>query len=413
MKIHDTKTPVVVINCKLAALGIMRSLGGQDIPVYGVDPDRWSPGMASRFCRGRIITSLDDENRKELLRRLLETGKRIGRPSILISTSDETSVFVADNAKSLKKYFLFPENSPSLVKSLMSKKEMYHLAKKHNVPTAYTEFPESYKDAEAFSEKASFPVMIKGILGNRLQAKTGKKMVIVSTSEELLKNYRLLEDPELPNLMLQEYIPGEDDQIYIFNGYFNKRSECLAAFTGHKIRQFPIHTGCASLGICKWNETVADMTVRFMKAVRYKGILDIGYRFDARDGLYKVLDINPRIGQAFRLFLSDDGMDVARAMYLDLTGQEVSPSSPREGRKWLIEDYDLISSYHYFKEGRLGFSEWIKSFKRVEEGAWFSATDPLPFLMMSAKLIKRTISWSRKRVNFQAHREASPRPANG
>lgn len=398
MKIKDTSTPVVVVNCKLAALGIMRSLGSQNVPVYGVDSDPRSPALLSAYCKGRFLMSLNEHNHEELLAYLLEIGKGLGRPSILIPTSDETSVFVAERADELSEHFIFPRNSPCLIKALMDKKEMFFLARKYNVPTAYTEFPESVSDVREYIKKTAFPVMVKGILGNRLQERTGKKMVIARDADELLRSYRELEDPEFPNVMLQEYIPGGDDQIYIFNGYFNRDSDCLAAFTGHKIRQFPVHVGCASLGICTWNETVARITTDFMKAVGYRGILDIGYRYDARDGEYKVLDINPRIGQAFRLFLSENGMDVARALYMDLTGQTPCPVAPREGRKWMIEDFDVISSYHYFKEGSLSLGEWIRSFRRVEEGAWFSLRDPYPFINMSAALLKRTLSWSKKRL---------------
>lgn len=400
MKIADSSTPVVIVNCKLAALGIMRSLGSNNVAVYGVDRDHMSPGMASRYCRKKYLMSLNGDNQAEFLEYLLKTGREIGRPSILIPTSDETSVFVAENADALSEFYIFPKNDPELVKNLISKKEMYSLALKHNVPTAYTEFPRNLDDVMDYVKRGKFPVMLKGIHGNRLQERTGKKMVIVNTANELIENYKLLEDKDSPNIMLQEYIPGDDDQIYIFNGYFDKNSECLAAFTGHKIRQFPIHVGCASLGVCKWNETVSRITVEFMKAIGYKGILDIGYRFDPRDGLYKVLDINPRIGQAFRLFLSENGMDVARALYLDLTGQERFPIVPVEGRRWIIEDFDLVSSLHYYKEGTLTISEWLRSFKGVEEGAWFSWKDPRPFFIMVSGLINRTITNLKKRLGF-------------
>jgi predicted ATP-grasp superfamily ATP-dependent carboligase len=207
-----------------------------------------------------------------------------------------------------------------------------------------------------------------------------------------------MEDPEMPNLMLQEYIPGDDDQIYIFNGYFDRQSRCLASFTGHKIRQFPVHTGCASLGVCRTNEEVARTTIRFMKAIGYQGILDIGYRYDHRDGQYKVLDANPRVGQAFRLFVAENDMDVVRSLYLDLTGQAQLAIVPREGRRWLIEDFDLISTLHYFQEGTLGFGEWLRSFKGVEESAWFSWSDPRPFAGMLGGLAKRFAVWLLKRA---------------
>lgn len=131
----------------------------------------------------------------------------------------------------------------------MSKKEMYNLALKYNVPTPRTLFPQNSDDVMKYMEKVTFPVMLKGIFGNRLQERTGKKMAIANSREELIENYKLLEDPENPNIMFQEYIPYGDDQIFIFNGYFNGNSDCLAAFTGYKVRQFPIHVGSASWGM--------------------------------------------------------------------------------------------------------------------------------------------------------------------
>src|SRR5204863_3947033 len=135
------------------------------------------------------------------------------------------------------------------------------------------------------------------------------------------------------------------------NGYFDRNSDCVLGFTGQKLRQWPPHQGVTTPGICRHNAGVADTTCRFMKAVGYRGILDIGYRWDARDGLYKVLDVNPRIGATFRLFVAENGMDVARALYLDLTGQPVPGGLAREGRRWLVEDHDLVSSLRYRRDG--------------------------------------------------------------
>ena len=53
-------------------------------------------------------------------------------------------------------------------------------------------------------QTAVFPVMLKGIDGARLAARTGTKMVIVRSEQELLAQYERLEDPACPNLMLQE-----------------------------------------------------------------------------------------------------------------------------------------------------------------------------------------------------------------
>jgi predicted ATP-grasp superfamily ATP-dependent carboligase len=388
-----------VLNCGLGALSIMRTLGYLGVAVYGVTSDPRAHALRSRYCRQRFVLPEERASGAALARSLLELRGHFAKKPILIATSDETAIVVADAYDELAEAYLIAQNGGAIVAALADKMTMFGLARKHGLPAPQTLLPRTLEEAKAYAATASYPVMLKGAMGNRLYARTGKKMVFVHGAAELLEQYQLLQDPDQPNLMIQEVIPGGDDEVYIFNGYFDRNSDCLIGYTGRKIRQFPVHVGCASLGECCWVQEVADLTTTFMKKVGYRGILDIGYRKDPRDGRYKVLDINPRVGQAFRLFVSDNDLDVVRALYLDQTGQPVPvDSARREGRRWIIEDYDLISSFDYFREGLLSFSNWVRSFKRLEEGAWFSLKDPLPFLDMLGRLALQAFRWIRKRV---------------
>ena len=123
--------------------------------------------------------------------------------------------------------------------------------------------------------------------------------------------------------------------------------------------------------------TSSTQTTRdWMKRLGYRGILDIGYRYDARDGSYKVLDVNPRIGATFRLFVAKNGMDVARALYLDLTGQAVPAAEQVDGRKWLVELGDVDSFLRYRRDGKLTTRQWIASMAGVQESAFFAPGRP-------------------------------------
>ena len=73
---------------------------------------------------------------------------------------------------------------------------------------------------------------------------------------------------------------------------------------------------------------------------------------------------------------------------------------PREGRRWMIEDFDIISTYDYFREGSLTVGEWLRSFKRLEEGLWFSWKDPWPFIRMSVGLVKRGLVMVLKKLKI-------------
>ena len=83
--------------------------------------------------------------------------------------------------------------------------------------------------------------MVKAVDGARLQRRAGCKMVAVHSPGELLAAYEALEDPASPNLMLQEKIPGDDDQVFIFNGYFDEASRCRVGRSGGSLT-----TGTAS-----------------------------------------------------------------------------------------------------------------------------------------------------------------------
>jgi predicted ATP-grasp superfamily ATP-dependent carboligase len=386
MKIADVSTPVLVLSLGThGPVGIIRSLGRLGVPVYAVRGSNREVGGCSRYCRQVFPWDFPQAQPGPLLEALRKAQRAIGRQTILIPTSDETSVFVADHADVLREFFLFPEQCSSLPRALASKKEAHALARTHGIPTPDVMFPQSRTDVANFAKDATYPIMLKAIDGARCVRRNGVTMVIVRNSRELLEKYDELEDPAEPNLMLQEYIPGEDDTIWMFNGYFNGESECLFGMTGKKLRQSPVARGITSLGICLKNPVVEETTLRFMKALGYRGILDIGYRYDARDGQYKLLDVNPRIGCTFRLFVAENGMDTARALYLDLTVQPVPPSTSREGRKWLVEMPDLKSSIEYHRLGKLTLRQWVDSFSGVQETAQFAWDDPWPFVDMCAQ----------------------------
>ena len=138
-----------------------------------------------------------------------------------------------------------------------------------------------------------------------------------------------------PNLMLQEFIPGGATSIWMFNGYFDASGECRIGFIGQKIRQAPPHTGATTLGVAVRNPTVDELARRFLGQVGYRGIVDLGFRFDARDQRYKLLDVNPRIIDPSRiegfgigeLKIGSSDFDVHRSS--EYTHKDLKPQSQR------------------------------------------------------------------------------------
>ncbi len=398
-------TPVVILrSVHHGGLGIVRSLGRLGVPVYCVDT-HWEPAFSSRYCRGRFVLNIEDAQPQSVAA-LLDIGRKLGGRPILIPTTDQGAMWVADHAPALEAEFRFPPQDFTLVRALCDKNTMQELARRHGVPTAQSVLPRSKEDVMRFVDTATFPVMVKATDAERLRARAGGTKFLIQSGRELLEFYAHAGDREEPNLLIQEFIPGED---WMFDGYFDQGSRCAFGVTGKKIRRFPVNTGVTSLGVCIRNETVVSMTADFMKAIGYHGILDIGYRYDQRNGTYKVLDVNPRIGCTFRLFTATNGMDVARALYLHLTGQPVGPAQAAEGRKWVVEDFDLVSALRSWRGGTLTFQDWMRSFRGVQEAACFAFDDPLPFLLMPISNCRELYSWVRSQ-SVARKRELSRTP---
>lgn len=110
---------------------------------------------------------------------VIRIGEKIGRVTILIPTSDELSLFVAEHTEKLNKQFIFHKNDPALLKKVISKEGLYYLAKHHNVLTPSTVFPRSLDDVKVYAENCVFPVLLKGIHGKRLEIKAGIRMVLI------------------------------------------------------------------------------------------------------------------------------------------------------------------------------------------------------------------------------------------
>lgn len=396
----DASTPAVLFKAVPGlmlhgALGAARSLGRMGVRVSAFQDSCWAPIALSRYVAETISWKFAERAPEESLQRLLDVGKDLGGRPVLIPMDDVACLFVGTNEESLRARFRFPVQPRGLAQSLARKQQLHDLCQTFGVPTPNAVFPRSRADVHEFLAAASFPIVVKSSDPELLhKRKAARSVSIVSSTRELWAAYDAMEDPDEPNLMFQEYIPGGAESIWMFNGYFDAQSDCLFGFSGQKLRQFPRATGATSLGICRVNDDVIAPTKRFLKAIGYQGIVDLGYRYDARDGRYKMLDVNPRIGASFRLFAGMDGMDVVRALYLDLTGQKLPLSECWRDTTWTVENDDLQTYFQGYRQSALSLSAWLRSLRNVRERAWFAHDDPLPFIAMCGTFAAK-LCWQR------------------
>jgi D-aspartate ligase len=396
--VFDTTVPALVLKLDGYALhhgglGVVRSLGRLGIPVYGIYRERLVPAAVSSYLSGRFIWWGEAEDEDRFLDGMVMIGERLGRPAVLVPTDDLGAILVSEHAGTLSRWFRFPHPPPGLAHLVASKKGLYELCRKLGIPCPQVSYPSSRYDVEEFAARAGFPVVAKAIEPWLLPAGAGLKSTSIVHSPEALHNlYRGLDGHSAGNLMLQEYIPRDCARDWFFHGYCDARSSCLVSFTGVKLRSYPPYAGATSLGRCQDNETLRGHAEQLLYAIGYRGIVDLDYRLDLRDGEYKLLDFNPRIGAQFRVFEDDAGVDVVRALHLDLTGREVRRRPQRDGRVFVVEQSDLLASLGYHRAGDLGLRSWLSSLRGTRrELAWFARDDLAPFLLMWVRFLLRGV----------------------
>jgi predicted ATP-grasp superfamily ATP-dependent carboligase len=385
----DTSIPLVILKIGRYPLhhggvGAIRSLGRGGVPVYTMTEDRLTPAAVSRHLRGAFVAKTTGQEDDATLLDLFErVGRWIGRRAIALPTDDEAASFVAEHADELAARFLIPRVPPHLPRRLSSKRGLHETCLELGVPAPSAAFPASLHEVVDFAATAHFPVVAKNVdPWLRLQAPAVPNSTLVRSPEALLE--LAARWPADPRVMLQEYIPNDDAEDWIFHGYADESSRCPVAFTGVKYRSWPPRAGVTSYARMVANEELARRSSELLRRLGYRGIADLDWRFDRRDQEYKLLDFNPRVGAQFRLFETTTGIDVVRALHLDLTGRPIPNGDACAGRGFRVEYLDEPAFVAARLFGLRAASPVPHAPGRVEP-AWFASDDPLPVVAAAVR----------------------------
>jgi len=378
-------------------VAVIRTLGRLGVPVYAMTEPGITPAAASRYCTGRFDwRATDKDDPRVLVSSLLDCGRRIGRRSVLIPMDDESAMLVAEHAGELAEHFIFPDIAAGLPRQVASKAGLHELCLRHDVPTPASAVPASRADALSFAAAATFPLIVKNAgawdLRNPVGGTVGASSsgsLLLSRPEQLASLLRA--DDGSPGLLLQEYIPAQQAEDWLVSVYSDRAANCRLLFTGLKTRSWPLGAGVTAAGIAKYNPDLAAVAERFCKELGYRGIASFDWRLDKRDGTYKLLDFNPRVGNSFRLFENDRGIDLIRALHLDLTGRVIPPGPQVDDRQLIVEHIDIpsriLSRTALRRRSELEPSRHSATGTGglTTERGWLALDDPLPMLAVLAR----------------------------
>jgi D-aspartate ligase len=373
----------VVIGGDYQGLGIVRSLGRQKIPVCVID-DEHSIARFSRYTTHFVsVPNLREE--AQTVQSVLDAGQRLGLKGwVLYPTRDETVAAFARHRSRLTDFFSVPTPDWDTTKWVWDKRNTYRLAAELGIPTPQTWYPSRIEDLEAISKAPPFAV--KPAIKEHFFYSTGAKAWKANTVSELRDLFlRAVREVGAGEVMIQDLIPGDGRQQFAYCAFF-KEGEAIGKMVVRRTRQHPPEFGRASTFV----ETVdlpilEELSERFLRAIDYYGLVELEYKLDARDGEFKLLDVNGRtwgyhsLGQAA-------GVDFPHMLFSDLTGRSVDRCAGRAGVRWVRLATDVPTGILEMIKGRYGWAAYLRSLSECDIEAVFSLEDPLPGLAELALL---------------------------
>lgn len=380
-QMHFNQPPAIVLGLGQNGLGTVRALGRVGIPVIGLDADLAQPSAQTRYCT-KIYSREFTHGGAGLLEDLIHLGKTLNQKGVLFPSGDLNVSLISEEREKLEPYFHMSLPSKEVLRLFLNKKAFYKLAMESGFPLPRTYFTEGKANINDILHDLSYPCLIKPFQPTAAWRKTFDTRLFLADSAETLKSLFDCIYPVHQDLIIQEYMPGDDGQLYWGVTYLDATGKPLAVWTGRKLRQYPRGFGTATLAESVREPWIAETAVSILQAMGHRGYGVVEFKRDRRDGKFKITE--PTGGRTWfpHSLVTHSGINLPLVWYKDVLGQTVQPQTVfTEGVKWIHEERDLKTVTLYFlPEKKLTLWSWLTSYKGKRVYAYAAWDDPKPFL---------------------------------
>ena len=145
--------------------------------------------------------------------------------------------------------------------------------------------------------------------------------------------------------------------------------------------------------------------VRFLAGLRFRGLVEVEFKYDSRDRRYKLLDVNPRAWTWIGLSEAA-GVDLAWTQWRLSRGNPTPMARAAPGAAWAHVSRDIVAAAQQIFRGTLRPTEYAASFFKPRRFAAFAPDDPLPAIADLPVVISRMI---KRRLSSSEGKSAAPR----
>jgi predicted ATP-grasp superfamily ATP-dependent carboligase len=285
------------------------------------------------------------------------------------------------------------------ISSLLTKDGLHRMADLHGIPAPQMFQVDTCMDVERIAGQLPYPVIIKPVFSPswlkpeiNAMLRTGMfggapKVALCNDAKSLRETYQKIAVYD-SRMIIEEVIPGEDRRLVYFCFYMDRQSRPLAIFAGEKLRVLPVGFGSASYVRSFQDPKLEEVSLKLLSGSAYQGLGGIEFKRDSRDGCYKLIEFNARLGMWDSLGMRC-GVDIPYIAYCDTLGQPVEPQHKyREGVLWIDFQRDLRAFLIYRKRGQLSLIAWLRSLLGEKDWAVYSPDDWEPILVGIKELLR-------------------------
>lgn len=323
-----------------AALAVTRSLGSRGVRVTVAAPTPDSLAGASRRAARRLV--LPDALRAPdaLAAELVALAAR--EPGQVWFPLTDATLAVVNGVRERLGPAILPIASPESLALAWDKGRLLAVAAAAGVAAPRTWMPESVEEVRALAADLPYPVVLKP-RRSRLRTAHGTvtgEVTYVHAAADLAPAFAALA-ARIPAPLIQERVPGYGMGVFLLADH----GRVLARFAHRRLREKP-----PSGGVSVLRESIAvppalaAAAERLLAALAWHGVCMIEFKVDARDGVARLMEINPRFWGSLALAI-DAGVDFPWLLYGLATGAAPAPvTSYRLGVKsrWELGDLDHL-----------------------------------------------------------------------
>ncbi len=381
--------PAVVLGGGVNAVSVARSLAAAGVTVYAVG-DGTSVVRHSRACAVFADLGRDGDVQERWLQWLSDGP----RGAVVLPCADDGVELIARRRATLLALGYVPfEADDDVMLAMLSKARTYELAREIGVPAPDTASVATVAELQDVAARFSYPCALKPVHAHLFQrrSKSGIKAIVVHTPAELQDAFAHTLSMGV-EMLVTEIIPGDDDQLFGYHAYMDGDGEPLFEVTKRKLRQYPTKFGVGCYHVTGWDPEVAALGRTFLQRIGARGLANVEFKRDARDGGLKLIECNHRFtatNEQIRLA----GVDLGLFTYNRLLGRPCPPvGSFRAGvRLWYpAQDGRALRDLH--RSGELSIGRGLGSLLHRQHLPMFRFDDPGPSIALAAGRVRRRVA---------------------